>query len=227
MKTSKHLFRLNRGHFFQNDAFRSHGTTAKNELRYSATLKWVNSIVIKEKLCPFAPPVRQASKLRVSLSNASSHDDIIRDIAVEAHLLVGDQPHSHIDNDSPPPETTLVVLDDDACSSLKNFHDLVRLSWRVQEEAINKHGYTKHLQLVLFHPKATHDTYTEQDGEDAADYTIRSPFPVIHLLREVDVMDAVTSGYKDLEGLPSRNKARMRQRGIEKCAAKLEACHKL
>ena len=76
---------------------------------------------------------------------------------------------------------------------------------------MNQHGYTDDLQLVLFHPKATHDTYTEQlngdddcdsiDG-DPADYTIWLPFPVIHLLRQADVLDAVTSGYNNMEMLP-------------------------
>ena len=74
-----------------------------------------------------------------------------------------------------------MVLDNDVCSSLKEFCNLVRLSWMVQEEVINQHGYTDDLQLLLFHPKATRDTYTEQlngdnDGDsihvDPADYTV-------------------------------------------------------
>ena len=70
--------------------------------------------------------------------------------------------------------------------------------------------------------QAKHDTYSEV--EDAADYTIRSPFPILHLLREVDVMKAVKSGYHDLEGLPARNKARLRLDSLEVCAARLAAC---
>ncbi len=192
-------------------------------MKHAATMKWLDTIVIREKLCPFAPPVRQPPKLRLFVSNASCHDDIIEEVATEANLLVGDEPQCDAQKESQP-ETTLIVLDHDECPSLKNFHDLVRLSWRVQEEAINIHGYGDDLQIVLFHPKAKHDTYTEQDGDDAADYTIRSPFPTIHLLRQKDVMDAITSGYRDLEGLPSRNKAKMRQQGTDRCAESLKAC---
>lgn len=202
--------------------FRSLGTSthANNELRHSVTMKWVNSIVINEKLCPFAAPVVKDPKLRIKVSNAVNDDEMIRDLKYEVKLLVGDQAPLQ---QSQQHETTLVVLDD---PSLKDFRDLVRLSWRAQEEAVNEPGYTGDLQLVLFHPEAAHNTYAEKI-DDAADYTIRSPYPIIHLLREVDVMRAVTSAYSDLEGLPSRNKARFREQGVGTCAARLNACHKL
>jgi len=184
-------------------------------------MKWVDTIVIDQKLCPFAPPIKEAPHLRIKVSEATSHDEIINEIEREAHLLVG--PSSLLER----PKTTLVVLDEDKCPSLLDFRDLVRLSWRVQEEAINKHSFTELLQQVLFHPEASHDTYAERSEDDAADYTIRSPFPIIHLLREEDVMNAVTSGYPDLEGLPSRNKKRLKLDGIEVCARRLDACKDL
>jgi len=198
---------------------------SSGDFRRAATMKWVDTIVIQQKLCPFAPPVRDAPHLRIKISEATSHDEIIAEIGREAHLLVGEfDPISPIVER---PKTTLVVLDEEKCPSLCDFRDLVRLSWRVQEEAINKYSYTEDLQQVLFHPQASHDTYAERSDDDAADYTIRSPFPTIHLLREVDVMNAVTSGYPDLEGIPSRNKKKMRQDEIEVCARRLYVCKEL
>eukprot|EP00546_Thalassionema_frauenfeldii_P014044 CAMPEP_0178929740 /NCGR_PEP_ID=MMETSP0786-20121207/20801_1 /TAXON_ID=186022 /ORGANISM="Thalassionema frauenfeldii, Strain CCMP 1798" /LENGTH=205 /DNA_ID=CAMNT_0020606097 /DNA_START=209 /DNA_END=826 /DNA_ORIENTATION=+ len=202
-------------------------------------MKWMDSIVIGEKLCPFAPPVK--SKLRIKVSNAKSYDEILRDVENEAHVLMGTKSvtsggsssligkKDHTESSTVPiatPETTLIVLDETTCPSLTDFRELVRLSWRVQEEVINKHSYASLLQQVLFHPLATHDTYGKSNhvDDDAADYTIRSPFPTIHLLREIDVMKAVTSGYKDLEGLPSRNKAKMRMDGVSLCRRRLEDC---
>jgi hypothetical protein len=193
-------------------------TKGSENLRHDATMKWVNTIVIGQKLCPFASPVNDAPHLRIKVSKATSHDEIISEIEREAHLLVG--PSLLLER----PKTTLVVLDEEKCPSLLDFRDLVRLSWRVQEEAIIKHSYIDLLQIVLFHPEASHDTYSERCEDDAADYTIRSPFPIIHLLREEDVMNAVTSGYPDLEGLPSRNKKRLKRDGIEVCARRLDAC---
>lgn len=201
----------------------SSSTKCSDDVRHAATMKWVDTIVIDQKLCPFAPPVRNAPNLRIKISEATTHDEIIGEIEREAHLLVGkldEQASSMIER----PKTTLVVLNEEKCPSLRDFRDLIRLSWRIQEEAINKHSYTEDLQQVLFHPEASHDTYAERLDADAADYTIRSPFPTIHLLREVDVMNAVTSGYPNLESLPSRNKQKMRQDDIEVCARRLNDC---
>eukprot|EP00547_Thalassionema_nitzschioides_P004745 CAMPEP_0194222352 /NCGR_PEP_ID=MMETSP0156-20130528/32742_1 /TAXON_ID=33649 /ORGANISM="Thalassionema nitzschioides, Strain L26-B" /LENGTH=201 /DNA_ID=CAMNT_0038953113 /DNA_START=139 /DNA_END=744 /DNA_ORIENTATION=+ len=198
-------------------------------------MKWIDSIVIGQKLCPFA----RKSTLRIKVSNAISYAEILREVESEVHDLVGtknlnaNSASSRIGNNSNSeqsaipdmtPETTLIVLNEKRCPSLKDFRELVRLSWRVQEEVINEHSYTPLLQQVIFHPLATHDTYGRSHDDDAADYTIRSPFPTIHLLREVDVMKAVTSGYKDLESLPSRNKAKMRMDGVALCKRRLEDC---
>ena len=110
-------------------------------------------------------------------------------------------------------------------------------------------SYENDVQIVLFHPKATHQTYghqsfpslsssggpvnqQEQKGHDpdeieyatAGDYTIRSPYPTIHLLREQDVLAAVRSGYPQLEYLPTRNQAKMNELGVQRCKELLERC---
>jgi hypothetical protein len=205
--------------------------SSKATSRIAATNKWLDDIVIGEKLCPFAPPVSKQPQLRICVSNATNHDEIIREIETEAHRLVGDLSFKSdikmdTNSDYERPETTLVVLDEEKCPSLSDFRDLVHLSWRVQAESIVENGYENDLQIVLFHPLAVHDTYSApQEGEeDAADYTIRSPFPILHLLREEDVMRAVSGGYADLEGLPSRNKKKFRKQGWKVCKHKLEAC---
>lgn len=231
--------RLLGSHFVLRRLYHTNNKVLSECDRARQTSKWIDSVVIGQKLCPFAPPVR--GELRIKVSNAISHDEILREVEKESHLLVGTntldgdsaskriEKISHSEQSAVPnvaPETTLIVLDDKRCPSLKDFRELVRLSWRIQEEIINEHSYTSLLQQVLFHPLATHDTYgrSHADDDDAADYTIRSPFPTIHLLREVDVMKAVTSGYKDLEGLPSRNKAKMRMDGVALCKQRLEDC---
>ncbi len=201
--------------------------------RKASTQKWLDSIVIGEKLCPFAPPLSKEPKLRIHVSNASNHDDIVYEIANEARLLLNRDDYNEDDDlsgDSSSgrsrPETTLVVLNENRCPSIKEFRDLVSLSWRVQDESILQNGFEKDLQIVLFHPQAVHDTYSslQESNDDAANYTIRSPFPTIHLLREIDVLNAVKSGYKDLEGLPSRNKSKLRSLGLKVCQQKLSDC---
>ncbi len=234
--------------------------------RKAITQKWIDSIVIGQKLCPFAPPLLvnsnnnnngdddttttshiQHDKLRIHISNATNYDEIIQDIISEVHYLLineNDNP-STLDNhqQQPPcsssirkPETTLVVLNETKCPSIRNFHNFIKLSWRIQNECIVQFNYRYDLQIVLFHPLAIHNTYTEEASyggdddehdDDAANYTIRSPFPIIHLLKEKDILQAVQSGYRDLEGLPSRNKAKFRKQGSLGCKQRLDACSKI
>jgi hypothetical protein len=124
--------------------------------------------------------------------------------------------------------TTLVVFDHQEKDKFdRDFRSFVSLSWKLQEEAVGEE-YLERVQLVLFHPHATHQTYGEVDEENQnpADYTIRSPYPTIHLLREQDVLEAVQGSYPNLETLPARNKARLMDQGLEICQRRLDECYK-
>lgn len=174
-----------------------------------STRKWFQSVVLQEKLCPFAPPLVGNEKLRIVNSDAHTDDAMVEDVKQEVDsLMLLSSAFNH--------ETTLVVF-----SREIPFLDFVRLSWRWQEEAVADH--VEDLQLVLFHPLATHQTYSEMTS--ASDYTIRSPYPTVHLLREVDVMKAVQSGYPDLANLPARNKEKLEKQGLKLCEQRLAACY--
>jgi uncharacterized protein len=193
---------------------RHHSTVVPPSLLVATTQKWIERVVIGEKLCPFAPPLLAAGTLRVVASSATSETQAVAAIRSEAKLLFGDEEKTQRDeNDgvnaldttaiSPPlsqqqrhlqprHETTLVVLD---APFVQDFRDFVRLSWVLQEEGIVQGGFQNDLQLVLFHPNATHQTYRDsvsldEDDESAGYFTIRSPYPTVHLLREIDVMQA-------------------------------------
>lgn len=199
----------------------------------------MDRVVIGEKLCPFAPPLLADNKLRIVASSAANEQDAVAHIRLEAAELVGhSKEHARAETNGSAAtlqrhETTLVVFD---APFVQEFRDFVRLSWILQDEAIVDGGYQKDLQLVLFHPKATHQTYSDAcesgDGNDhrdenfaAGDYTIRSPYPTVHLLREVDVMRAVTGNYPNLPELPTRNKLKLMEQGYAHCKARLEECY--
>ena len=176
----------------------------------SATLteRWLERVVIGKKLCPFAPPVK--AKLRLLASVAADEEEIVAEVATEARLL-----HQGILTPSDKfPETTLLVLPTLDCTA--TWQAFVHLSWRLQSDAIVATGLAEHLQLVLFHPAAVHSIYADMGTEDAADFSIRSPFPTVHLLREVDMLAAVQR-YPDAAGIPARNKARLRALGVQAC----------
>ena len=196
-----------------------HGTGSKLDRRLRETKAWLDRVVIAERLCPFAAPVRAPPKLHLVASRAASSADVVHEIAREADALragIG-QPHAA--------ETTLLVLGQTIGDAPLGWLDLVSLSWRLQEEAIVARGHSEHLQLVLFHPLATHSTYvTHGAPTDAGDYTIRAPHPTVQLLREMDVLKAVKS-YPDTDGIPGRNRTRFRRMGADQAAQLLSACY--
>eukprot|EP00928_Gymnodinium_smaydae_P072904 TRINITY_DN56189_c0_g1_i1.p2 TRINITY_DN56189_c0_g1~~TRINITY_DN56189_c0_g1_i1.p2 ORF type:complete len:297 (+),score=68.23 TRINITY_DN56189_c0_g1_i1:37-891(+) len=188
------------------------------EARLSATRRWLDDVVIGERLCPFAPPVRAAPRLRLRASEAQDADGVVAEVAREAADLVKGL---RAGAGGELPETTLLVLDA-AWDFVADWQALVRLSWRLQAEAIHEPGFGEEVQIVLFHPEATHSAYAE-GPEDAADYTIRAPHPTVHLLREVDLLAGVEA-YPGADQIPARNKARLRSQGLEACEARLAAC---
>eukprot|EP00966_Prymnesium_polylepis_P019563 451103-Prymnesium_polylepis.1 len=125
--------------------------------RLLATHRWLSSIVVGRRLCPFAPPVTSAPRLRMRSVEAVCGDTIVDAIKKEAAILqngIAQQVRNgrHPDGSSSVlPETTLCVLTNEAAPT---WMDLVRLSWNIQADAIVEQGYAEELQIVLFHPLA-------------------------------------------------------------------------
>lgn len=205
----------------------------RNDLVVASTQRWIERVVIGEKLCPFASPLVASNTLRVVASSAILSNEAVSDVRAEVNLLLSEKDERHSKNTIlPHPESTLVVFDS---SFVQNFRDFVHLSWTLQEEVVVRGGFQDEIQLVLFHPKATHQTYSDHSCETnddnslttaTGDFTIRSPFPTVHLLREKDVMQAVQkSNYQNLTDLSTRNKQKLFAQGIAVCRARLDACY--
>ena len=207
--------------------FSSSTKATRAEQRLRETQLWLDSIVIDQKLCPFAAPVRSPPKLKLVASASATLDGIVEELASEADELrrgIASGASNGDGGSAIVAETTLLVLNSVVSGAPLGWSDLVSLSWRLQNEVIFQRGHGDHLQLVLFHPEATHSTYADPSAPpDAGDFTIRSPHPTIHLLREMDVLRAV-GRYPDAAGIPGRNRARLRRDGADSCRARLEQC---
>ena len=53
----------------------------------NSTLKWLDTIIVGRKLCPFAPSVRHAPKLSLCISDATNDDDVLQAVRTEANLI--------------------------------------------------------------------------------------------------------------------------------------------
>ena len=186
--------------------------------RLAATARWFDSIVVAQKLCPFASAVRNPPKLGSSCSQAAPRTRWRQRWRPQA---------ASICSDGATHETALLVVDEPLDDALREWSAFYSLSWRLQSEALVDQQLQDQLQLVLFHPRARAlGVLSSLMDDDAADFAVRSPFPTIHLLRERDVMAALKA-YPDAEGIPQRNAARLRTQGAEACARRLEAVYEV
>ena len=76
-------------------------------------------------------------------------------------------------------------------------------------------------QIASFHPDYQ---FAETEPDDAETYTNRSPFPMLHLLRESS-LEAAIDNHPDVDGIPPRNIKLMNKLGAGKMREVLTACH--
>ena len=72
-------------------------------------------------------------------------------------------------------------------------------------------GYEGELQLATFHPDYL---FEGEDEDDMSHFTNRSPFPMLHIIREADIEQALAS-VRHPERIPERNRQHMRRLGKE------------
>jgi uncharacterized protein len=73
-----------------------------------------------------------------------------------------------------------------------------------------KQGYEGVYQVASFHPNYL---FAGSHENDAANYTNRSVYPMLHLLRE-EAVEKALEHYKDPETIPERNIQFAREKGL-------------
>ena len=139
------------------------------------TRAWVERVVIGLKLCPFAPAPALKGSIRYVMSAAETSEALLEDLAVEAQRLVSSPPEEL--------ETTLLIHP----RILQDFHDFNDFL-EVADEVLQMLGLEGELQIASFHP---HYRFAGTEADDIGNATNRSPYPTLHLLREVSITRAV------------------------------------
>ena len=167
-----------------------------NDLIIQQTKNWINSVVIGCNFCPFAAKEMKQDTIRYSVEPSSDLLICLETFIKECKLL---------DDDSSI-ETTLLILPN-ATPAFDDYLQLVDLA----EKLITEQDYEGIYQVASFHPQYLFAGSTEKD---ASNYTNRSIYPMLHLLREESVEKALEK-YPDPEGIPERNIKFAEEKGIE------------
>lgn len=171
------------------------------------TLRWLRDIVIALNFCPFAK--KELLRDTIRLQVCSMHD-----IGKMLEQLVGQMLFLQENNDI---ETTLLIYPDQF-SDFEEFLDFVDMA----QQILQMQGMEGVFQLATFHPDYCFEGVPQ---DDPGNYTNRSPYPMVHILREAAV-EAAIEHYPNPEQIPERNVKTAHSLGIEQLKLLLENCFK-
>jgi len=164
----------------------------------SATQAWLEKAVIGLNLCPFAKAVHVKNQIRYKVSTATTSRELHGDLLGEIELL--------LETDPAKVETTLLihpyVLND-----FLEFNDFLDVADSLLEE-LNADGI---VQIASFHPAYQ---FFGTKPEDIENYTNRSPYPILHLIRESSIEQAVHT-FPDTDEIYQKNIETLQRLGLE------------
>lgn len=149
--------------------------SSPNDPIIATTRAWIEKAVIGLNLCPFAKAVYVKGQIRYVVSTAQNTETLLTDLKKELRTLHAADP-VQID-------TTLIihpfVLDD-----FLDYNDFLD----VADAALVALDLSGEIQIASFHPRYQ---FAGTAPDDIANYTNRSPYPILHLLREISIDRAV------------------------------------
>ena len=153
-----------------------------------AIRNWLEKAVIGLNLCPFAKAVHAKRQIRYAVSEAQTEDALLDDLVRELKYLAGADPDDI--------ETTLLIHPL-ALADFLDFNDFLD----VADTALDELDLAGEIQIASFHPGYQ---FAGTQPDDIENYTNRSPYPILHLLREESVDRAVAT-FPDAAEIFERN----------------------
>jgi uncharacterized protein len=160
------------------------------------TRRWIEQFVVALNLCPFAAPVLRGTQLRVAVSDLVAVPELAMAVLDELDRL---------QRSAESELATSVLVFSRALADFDDYLDFVALA----EELLQECGLDGVVQIASFHP---HYQFQGASRDDVANFTNRSPYPMLHFIREAAVSRALQH-YPDPEQIPQRNIARLQALG--------------
>jgi hypothetical protein len=164
----------------------------------AATRRWLQRAVIGLNLCPFAKAVQAKDQIRYVLSSATTAEQLLEELAAELAWL----------NDTDPAvvDTTLLIHPR-VLVDFDEYNDFLDQA----DAAVDALGLEGEIQVASFHPDYR---FAGTGADDPGNCTNRSPYPMLHLLREASVERAVAA-FPDPDAIVDRNIETMEKLGVD------------
>jgi hypothetical protein len=153
----------------------NHHPMTATEQAIADTVRWLEHAVIGLNLCPFAKAPHVKGRIHYTVSLATEAADLMHDVQQALQDL---QQHSAQQR-----ETTLLIIPNMLADFL-DFHAQVEQAQRL----LKRMHLLGTFQIAAFHPQFQ---FAGTDADDITNCTNRSPYPILHLLREDSIAQAV------------------------------------
>lgn len=178
------------------------------DLIIAQTKKWITDVVVGCNFCPFAAREVKRDSIYYEVLPAAALETVLPAVATLLQKL----------EEEPGIETALLILPE-SFESFTNYLEMVDLA----ESLLEQEGYEGIFQLASFHPDYLFAGTTE---DDPSNYTNRSPYAMLHFLREESVSKAVDN-YPDVDDVPDNNIHFTQEKGLIYMKQLLASCMNL
>ncbi len=159
------------------------------------TKRWLTDIVIGFGLCPFASKVYDDGKVSFA-SLVFSYDAMLNEMNNGINQILDEADMT---------TTKLIVIRE----GLEDFDDYLDIHYALEEE-LKRTELDKIFQLASFHP---HYVFKDKESSAVSNYTNRSPYPIIHILKVADVSEAIEN-HPDIHNVAPSNIKMMEDKGL-------------
>lgn len=168
----------------------------KAEEVVAVTRRWIERAVIGLNLCPFAKAVYVREQIRYVVSPAQDPGALLDELKQELRFLAAAEPEAV--------DTTLLIHPQ-VLTDFREYNDFLSLA----DEALAELELEGVLQIASFHPAYQ---FADTTPDDITNYTNRSPYPMLHLLREASI-DRAVAAFPEAEEIYLKNMETLRRLG--------------
>ncbi|HEV7817208.1 MAG TPA: DUF1415 domain-containing protein [Janthinobacterium sp.] len=173
-------------------------STGEHAAIIALTEAWLEKAVIGLNLCPFAKAVHVKKQIRYVVCGAATPEALLGVLMDELQTL----------SDLPPEEVdTTLLIHPYVLNDFLDYNEFLD----VADTALEDMDLVGELQVASFHPQYQ---FADSGPDDIDNYTNRSPYPTLHLLREDSITRAVEA-FPDAAEIFEKNIDTVRKLGLE------------
>jgi hypothetical protein len=162
------------------------------------TREWLEKAVIGLNLCPFAKAVHVKQQIRWVVSEATTPEALLEDLNRELEILRDAEPED-ID--------TTLLIHPRVLGDFLDYNEFLD----VADAAIGDLDLEGEIQVASFHPRYQFaDTFVD----DIGNFSNRTPYPTLHLLREASI-DRAVEAFPESSAIFDKNMETLQRLGIE------------